>query len=417
MATALFVAAVVVPLFRQQGVPAWATLWAEDGAVYYRDIAVDGVGAVFRGYDGYVQFLPRLLMLPTTVLPVEQVARWAALAACVTQAAIAALVYRWSGDHVASRPIRLAIAAMYVVAPQMGFDGTANAANVLAPLMAAVPWALLSRRDGPLDVAGRTVLVLVAGLSSVLALVFIPLGALVAWRRRARPAVTVAGALAAGVVIQQLFMRFSAPRHPPAPNDLLQLPTTTALNVFGSWLLGMAPLVDLWLRLAYWLLVLTVVTGVLVLLVAQVGASRQAKLVAAIFAAYAPLTYVIPVWVNGSTAVGLTPDVAPMLTHRYAVAPAIFLVAATAVLLDSPDPSRHRSLARIGRVVLLVHLVLVLVTSFRFTSARSYAVPWEEAVTTARAVCSTSTGVVPVPIAPDDWWSAVPCDRLVPSGR
>jgi hypothetical protein len=370
MATALFVAAVVVPLFRQQGVPSWATLWAEDGAVYYRDIAVDGVGAVFRGYDGYVQFLPRLLMLPTAVLPVEQVARWAALAACVTQAVIAALVYRWSGDHVASRPIRLAIAAMYVVAPQMGYDGTANAANVLAPLLAAVPWALLSRRDGPLDVAGRTVLVLVAGLSSVLALVFIPLGALLAWRRRARPAVTVAAALAAGVVIQQLFMRFSAPRHPPAPNDLLQLPTTTALNVFGSWLLGTAPLIDLWLRLAYWLLVLTVVAGVLVLVVAQVGASRHAK-----------------------------------------------LVAATAVLLDSPDPSRHRSLARIGRVVLLVHLVLVLVTSFRFTSSRSFAVPWEDAVTTARAVCPTSATVVAVPIAPDDWWSAVPCDRLVPSGR
>jgi hypothetical protein len=63
----------ILQLLRQTGTPSWQTIWAEDGSVYSTDaLRMGAIDTLFRGYAGYVQFLPRVLALAVNAVPMPR---------------------------------------------------------------------------------------------------------------------------------------------------------------------------------------------------------------------------------------------------------------------------------------------------------------------------------------------------------
>ena len=129
----------MVPLLRQTGAHSWDTIWGEDGWVYFQQAHDHGLGVVLRGYAGYLQLTPRLLAIPTAIVPIHQLALYFAVVAAVVGAALAWFVYWASEGWVESRPVRLALASLVVLMPALGYENTANVTNTIWILFGGDP--------------------------------------------------------------------------------------------------------------------------------------------------------------------------------------------------------------------------------------------------------------------------------------
>jgi hypothetical protein len=408
----LFVLAVVLPLARQQGVHPWRVVWAEDGAVYYPDAIHSGVDALFRGSQGYLQFASRLLMAPAVLVPLGSVSIYIALAAALFSAALAAFVYRSTGGWIASTPMRLLVAAFYVVGPAAAWEQTGNATNAIWVVLAAAPWALVSTRRTKTDVAIRGLVVLVAALSHPLAALFLPLAAVAVWRRRSFDAWVVGAVLTCGVVAQVLFMTVAPARHPREPGPLTAIFPTVSVDVLGSFLTGERYLSSLWLRFGFPLAVaFAVVTAAIVVLCAW-GASSRSRMLGVVLVVYAALMACGPLVSNGPVVLHEGLPLQPI--ERYAFVPVALLVGALAVFLDAPDRSRRRVVARVGRPVLLVQSVVVILLSFAVWNPRSHGPLWNDSVRAAEEACANGSGIAQLDLTPPGagWVVILRCDDI-----
>ena len=108
---AAIAAAAGLLLLRQAGVPAWRTLWGEDGYVFLPQALAHPGASLLRPYAGYLQLVPRLIADGVALLPLSD----AALALAVTGALIAAGCAVFAGHasagHIRSRWLRAGLAA------------------------------------------------------------------------------------------------------------------------------------------------------------------------------------------------------------------------------------------------------------------------------------------------------------------
>jgi hypothetical protein len=406
----LFLLAVVLPLARQEGVRPWRVVWAEDGVVYYSEALRGGVGTLFRGYDGYVQFLPRLLMAPTPLLPIESVSVYVAVVTAVFGALVAAFVYRSTDGWIASRSIRVVVAAFYVLGPAAVWEQTGNATNTIWFVLAAVPWALLSKRDGSLDLALRGLVVVVAALSQPASAIFVPLAALAVWRRRDTGAWLVGGLLTAGVVVQGLLMLSAPTRHARTDAPLLAAFPTTAVDTLGSFLVGERPLPELWLQFGFALVFVFAVAAALIVFICALGTSKRSLGMGLMLAGYAIVLALVPLLSNGPIVLKEGVELVPI--DRYVYAPVALLVGAIAVLIDPPDRTRTRTIARVARPLLIIHSVIVILVSFSVWTPRSSGPMWADSVDMARRDCLTGVEEATVALTPPGWIVSLPCDEL-----
>lgn len=409
----LFGLAVVLPLLRQQGTPPWDVFWAEDGAVYFRDAAVDGFGAVLRGYQGYVQLLPRLLAVPTAWLPISAAPAYAALSASVVNALIAAFVFRATRGYVATTVLRLVVAGSWVVAPVLGWEGAGNWTNLIWPVLGAVPWAIVSQRTGRIDTLGRVVLVVLAPLCQPLAFVFVPLALLVAWRRRTPASYAVVVGLVAGLVAQGLLMVRSVPRHEPMAFAVRDLAKTVSVSFFGSFLVGEKALPHVWFRAGNAAAVAFVLGTIAVFALLLWAASARARRLALVWIGYALLLVVAPLISNGTEGTRPLPGLPLAPIERYVTVPMFLFVGALAMLVDAPDASRDRLVNRVARPLVVAQIVVVSLVGFRLDNPRSTAPSWAGQVTVAREACAaTGADEIGLGIAPVPWGVDLPCRRV-----
>ena len=81
-------------LCRQPHIHVWNTIWAEDGAIFAHDAnARPALLTLFKGYAGYANLAPRLLALPTAVVPVSQFDRALAVASAAFDVLLALFVF------------------------------------------------------------------------------------------------------------------------------------------------------------------------------------------------------------------------------------------------------------------------------------------------------------------------------------
>ncbi len=421
------VGAVALPLLRQGGAPSWNTIWGEDGWVYFQQAHDHGLSVLVRGYAGYLQLAPRLLAVPSVLVPVPDLARYFAVVAALVGAMLAGFVYWASEGWVEAREVRLALASLVVLAPALGYENTGNVTNTIWILLAVAPWALVARSDGQRAVVLRSLVAFASATATALSAVFLPLALGYACARRRRPTWIVCGSFCAGLVLQfavVVHTRDTRPHH--AIRQMWALPQIIGVKVFGQFLVGDRGIRALWdHRMA--LAVLAPVVVVVVAVALLRGLSRAKQTLAASFVGLAVVSFVVPSWGRGTDQVALAlsarsqfgPALAgtynPM-SARYGVAPVLLLAGAIAIGAGAARPGRVR-LARALRTGFVIWVIAVSAIGFRVASPRSAGPTWTAAVSSVGQVrCAhrpASTRVrIPVPNPTVNPAVALPCGAL-----
>ena len=157
-------AVAVLALLRQSGTPAWRTLWAEDGRVFYSQaLSMPFTRTLVTPHDGYIQLYPRLVAELATVLPPRDAAWVMALAGAISLGVISGLVFHMTKAHVASPALRALLGLSMVLLPVAGAELLDNAVNVPWWLFFSCFWALLWR---PRTLSGRVGAALLCALTA-----------------------------------------------------------------------------------------------------------------------------------------------------------------------------------------------------------------------------------------------------------
>jgi len=332
-------------------------------------------------------------------------------------AGLAAFLYRVADDWVTSKPVRLALASLVVVAPVLGLENTATITNTIWALAAVAPWALVSLRERPLDVAMRAMVAFLAAASTPLSAMFLPLTLGAAWLRRSRAAWIVSASFMLGLVVQgTVFVTAHDPPENFWGNSLATLAELIGLRVLVVFVLGVKWTASLWSAHPTPLLVGVVACTVAIFVVLFPGAGSRAQALAAVFIVHAPIAFVIPVWIRGTTFV--TWFGATGAHHRYGVIPTMLLSSAAAVLLAPSGAGRSRPIARIGRPVFVAHVVVLTLVGFAVVIPRSVSPRWRASVDQryqAECIGAPPDKLVALSIsAVGAFKVTLPCGRLAP---
>jgi hypothetical protein len=410
--------AAVAPLFRQTRIPAWQTLWAEDGFIYGHDAARVGLfEPLFRGYAGYLQLAPRVLAIPARWLPVRSWPLYFAVAATAVVALAAWFCYWATDEWISSRPVRLGLAALVVLMPAMGRENTATITNVIWALAAVAPWALVSRREGTRDVVVRATMAFFAATATPLAAAFAPVA--VGWCvvRRTRAAYVVSIAYAVGLVLQigVVLQTSNAQKAVNVIGDLVRLLGARVFSIFLLGTQGTSALGDVSDTLIWF--VVPLITCVF-LAVLMWRAPRASLTLALVFLVEAVVFFVVPVWGRGTQSLGLASQVLDAPATRFSVVP-VFLLASAFALLVAADPTRPpRLVERVGRPLFVAQVVITIVLCFPVVNQRSRGGTWTRQV--ARAYQTQCVGEPPdheATVKPSlyPWWGfRLPCRLLAP---
>jgi hypothetical protein len=408
---ASLVVMIAVQLLRQPGARAWNTVWAEDGKFYASDAyALPAWSTLFRGYAGYTQFVPRALALGLRPMPVGWVAPYFAVTTAVIIALLALFVYRSADGWIDSTVLRATVMFMTALVPAIYFEVNANVANLGWPLLFASFWAFASRRDGPLDVVLRSVVVALTALTTPVVALLVPVGVVVAVLRRKGADIVVLASCVVALGIQLVAIGAAGPAA-SLPSSRRDVPVAYGVRVVGSLVFGERWLDVLWFHLDAWLAVAAVAVVVAVVLLAlpwRVASDRRGF--AAIAIVGSTVLFAVPVFVRGTLLIRLTSGEFTGAGSRYVYLPVLVLFSGLAVLVDG-SPLRWL------RYAVAAQAISLMVICFGLSSLRSTGPTWSSQLPPARAGCATAplaSATVTVPITPDggDWNVTIPCQRL-----
>lgn len=395
-------------LLRQPGKWSWKTVWAEDGAVYISEALHQSWWRTpFRGYAGYFQLVPRILVLPVRWLPASTWAAYCAVTAALVTAVLAMLIHHWSEGWVRHWGLRLVVPALVVLAPVAFQEITADLTNLGWPLLVASVWAVLACQHTRREVAGRVGVVVATALSTTVAVLLVPFAIGVARWRRTRADVVVAASLVAASVVQGVTDLFLEQR-PKASSTASDLPVELAVRVAGIAVVGVRWLDRLWEHERWWFAIASLaVIAAFVVLCQPRSQPRSRIAVATGLTGLAVLMYVVPVWIRGTAENSVTPGGISTVGSRYDYVPIILLVSALVVLVDAA-PRRWL------RAALVAQTAIVIVTSARLANVREGGPFWADSLAQARATCAqTADPAVALPISPEPPWSVIaPCSRM-----
>lgn len=370
--------AVVLLLLRIPGLPSWDTIYGEDYWEYLTQ-ALQQPWHLFTVYDGYWQFLPRLIGQFVTYLPLSEASRGFAVAGAVVAACCALFIFHASAGHIRSARLRALLAVALVLLPAAPMEVVDSGVNSIWYLLPALFWASLWRPRSRGAMAVAAVVAFTAAASNILSVLFLPLlAARVYVLRRPREHAVTAGWLA-GCLAQVPFVLSGSGSdsrlgtHATPGQSLAFYAHNVVLPSFGWhvswWLRSLAGLNGATLIVAA---VLAVVFGVI--LVTQVR--TRAFVLAALAIGF--IVAVVGITVNGHLVTQpLSPAEQP--GSRYTILPIFLLVSAVVVAADYAlrrgDRVRRRAVPGIKPAVAATALVAVLaatwVVDFRYAGWRS----------------------------------------------
>ena len=382
----LFVAAVILPLLRQRGAHSWNTVWAEDGFEYFQQARRNGgLAVMFRGYQGYLQLPPRIFGALSAELPIRDIAPFMALSSAILGAALALFVYYVALPWVGSRVVCIALASLLVLMPVLADENTANVTNSIWIFTCALPWALVSRRDKPIDVVLCSVVAFLAATSTSLCFAFVPLAIGYAFWRRTRAAIVVAGAYVAGLIVQGTVdihswgapLKYLPGASVDVPRSIVSLADVFGYQIIGTYLLGIrGPTRSHWLTAHGFLAIVCVLVFAAILAALLVGVERQTQTLSLVFVGYAIVLFLLPVWDRRE------------IQARYTVVPIFLLASSLSVLVAAK--SRSRSDRTAWPAVFVAQIVLVTCIGFSVTNYRSFSPDWSTSVAQAEATCASA---------------------------
>ena len=410
-------AGVILQLIRTRGIPVWDTVWLEDGPVFVEgaNAASGPLSTLLESYQGYLQLLPRLLAVPTAWLPIETVPAYLAVAACVTGALAGAFLYRHSDGWVASRPVRLALAAWLVVGPVMAVENTAVITNTIWLGYALVPWALISRVAGRTATLTRAVVVFLAIASTPIVGFYLPLALVVLWRRRRFDDLVVTASFLAGLALQgAVVLTVTSPRTGSA--SLASALERYGLRAIGSALVGDRPLGSLWIDFGTLAPVGLALVAAALFAFAASGVSPASRRPALLFLSLSLCAFMLPTLLRGTPADTYGHGLYSVSLSRFAVAPIIFLVSAFALVVAPVHDARPPAVAaRLSRLM-VVQCLAVIVLNLSVHTVRSEGPRWSDEIRAARLHCEIegASERVRITTTPSNFDVDLDCSRLDP---
>lgn len=119
-------AGVVLSLLRTKGFGATDTIWAEDARIFYQGTVGHGfVSLLFTPYNGYLHFVPRVLIEIVRIFPLSWASEVIATMGALITSGCALLIYRAGRRHLHSPALRIAV-AVPVALPYIGQLELAN---------------------------------------------------------------------------------------------------------------------------------------------------------------------------------------------------------------------------------------------------------------------------------------------------
>ena len=172
----LLALAVVLPLLRQTGARSWQTIGSEDQSIYFEQAKLHGsVAVLFRGYNGYLQFPPRVLGAFSPLLPIRDLRIYFAISSVVVCALLAWFTYHYCEGWIASQTREAGTGLSCRADAHARLKTPANITNTIWVSRWLRLWALVSLHERRRDVVMRSGVGFFAAASTVLSLFFLPL--------------------------------------------------------------------------------------------------------------------------------------------------------------------------------------------------------------------------------------------------
>jgi hypothetical protein len=396
---ALLLAALVLPLLRQRGARSWNTVWGEDGWLYFQQAHDHGTSVLLRGYAGYLQLLPRLLIVPATWIGIDHLALYEAVVAATVGAGLAWFVYRATAGWVDSTWVRVALASQVVLLPALGYENLGNLTNTIWILFAIAPWALVATSERTSGVVARSLVAFVAATATALTAIFLPVALGIALVRRRRGTWIVTASFLIGVAVQMAVVLHTRDTRPHTTvRHVAALPQIVGIRVFEQLLVGDRGIRALWDHRSVTAIVAPAIVLIGLALLLPGLARRQQALMATLTALSLPC-FLVPTWGRGTNQVELVLSAHSIfgpaqagqfdpMASRYSVAPVMLLLSAAAIGFGARRAHRP-GLARALQVAFVAGVIAVTVANFSVVNPRSWGPTWTATVAAARHRCST----------------------------
>ena len=411
LSAVLGAAASVLAWFRLDG-HTRGVVWAEDAGFLENRLDAGPVLSLFDPYQGYLHVLPRAVVEVAALLPLRDYAVGVTGLCCLVAGAVAGLVHHCSRDVVRSRPARIGVALVTVLLPTLASEVLGNTGNLHWFLLWLTPWVLLCRPRSAREGWTLGAVLLVVGLSEIQAAMFGPLLLVGLRDRRRRPmAAGFVLGIAAQVVTLLATGRSAASADEGTPS-LLDLVQGYGLHVFlQQWRPATGGVGDLLVDRG-WPVVVAASVPFLLVLVALVVSSRTKddRILTATLLAGAVVPFVAGLVLNFRSFLAFSDfafdTLAIFAPLRYAVVPAMFVLAAVAVVAD-------RASRPIGAALLVALLALGLWHFDAGPTNRSDERGWVAALDRAADTCRrTGAEEVDVRTAPDTWEVRLRCAEI-----
>jgi len=390
--------ATALQLLRQPGVPAWDTMWQEDGGVFYTDALHRGIpDAVTRAYNGYLHLVPRLLAALAVEFPLGQGATFFAVASAIVTSAVSVYVF-WAARYVVPAGwARALLSLLVVLSPVSAYETANNINNLHWYLLFALVFVPFSRPQSRSALALDLLVVVLAVLSDSEAVLLAPLflpGAVRGLRRRDFRGLLPALAFGACLLVQ--FVVGAGGKQPGryASSSWSDLPGIFAFRVAGSLLLG-----DRYLTRLYdaqgLVFAFACLAGAVVLLAGAAVLAPAARGTLAVAACGALLFFAVPLMLRG-TENFLTRPGSNLNGSRYALLPVLFLACGLLAAAAHLAPVAVDAQARLRVVPAVVTMLTLTVVAYNYAdvSVRTAGPSWRAELSKAAQRCD-STGDAP----------------------
>lgn len=427
-----------VGLSRLRGPGALDTLWAEDGGALLNDaLNLPFWKAVTAPLNGYYIIGPRLVGALIAALPLGGAAAAMSVVAAVLSTLIALTVYVASRGHLPDPLMRLVVAAPVIVPPVGQLFVPHHVVTLQFIALYATFWVLMWSPPGWSRRSAGLAVVLITGLSTILAVTLIPLAVGRVVLRRDRYSWLLLGTLGAMAALQMsgaaARSAVSTPRLDPIWALVNYVIYGVPYSIVGErWLEPPVPGENgVWqvlppphhaeqaaLAVAAWVVVMVAV------LAAVRRLTNPSWALAIVAGGHA-------VWIFAFEVMGygygyheryVIHERILVITDRYLVVPALLLIVVMVALLNPSGPLRRRlSTWPANAWPLLCYTTLLLVVclvNLRPDNVRSMSAPWRGLVHHAAQQCArTGAEHVAVLSGSPDWalgWPTVnlPCRRL-----
>jgi hypothetical protein len=418
LTTGLLALATIAQLLRQRGHPAWDTVFADDGTGFltepWRHSTILLLG---KSYAGYLIVLPRILAAPLAILPRSWAAAYLAVVGAVVIALLGWFVAKAAQGLVRRPALCWLLGVALVFAPAMGRETINEISELQFPLVFAAFWAIISVQRSRRMTVSRAAVAFLACTTSPLALLYLPLAAIVAWCRRTRSDLVVTAALGTGGLLQLITLAVVPTPRPLGARTLSGLPRVYLQRVLESWVVG-----DGWLRTAvlehrHTLAIVTVLAVAALVVVLAASARRDQWLWAAIAFVSSGAILAVSTWARGLMPLFQAIDaIAGYDGARYFLVP-FWLFLSGLVLLAGGAPRRIPRPAAIlvgaCRAFLILQFVVLAAVGFRLSNARSTGPSYAAELRSAQAQCARRRSSRPVlTFSPPAFYVIVRCDEL-----